>query len=50
MRFLADEGVERYLVEALRAAGHVVEYVAELRPGMRDEDVLGLPDAPEQCS
>lgn len=40
MRFLADEGVERYLVEALRAAGHIVDYIAEFAPGMKDPDVL----------
>lgn len=42
MRLLADEGVEQYLVAALRSLGHEVEYVAECAPGMLDEDVLSM--------
>ena len=40
MKFLCDEGVDRPIVEALRAAGHNVTYVAEQNPGIEDEDVL----------
>lgn len=40
MKILADEGVDRQIVESLRQAGHDVVYVAELDPGIPDEDVL----------
>lgn len=39
---LADEGVEREIVERLRLDGHAVSYVAEMDPGISDEDVLAL--------
>ncbi len=40
MTFFCDEGVERQIVERLRADGHDVSYVAELAPGLSDDDVL----------
>ena len=40
MTFLADEGVERQIVERLRLDGHQVSYVAEMSPGIIDEAVL----------
>jgi predicted nuclease of predicted toxin-antitoxin system len=40
VRFLADEGVDRQIVERLRAAGHDVSYVAEMSPGIMDDVVL----------
>jgi predicted nuclease of predicted toxin-antitoxin system len=40
VRYLADESVERPIVDALRQAGHDVGYVAELAPGASDPDVL----------
>jgi len=40
LRLLCDEGVERQLVEALRSDGHEVSYVAEMSPGISDEEVL----------
>ncbi len=40
MRCLADEGVDRQIVEKLRAVGHEVLYVAELEPGISDQVVL----------
>ncbi|MEX2375946.1 MAG: DUF5615 family PIN-like protein [Dehalococcoidia bacterium] len=42
MKLLCDEGVERQIVEALRASGHAVTYVAEMSPGVSDDDVLEL--------
>lgn len=42
MNLLCDEGVERQIVEALRASGHQVTYVAEMAPGVSDDDVLEL--------
>jgi predicted nuclease of predicted toxin-antitoxin system len=35
-----DEGIDRGIVDALRSDGHVVTYVAELAPGITDEQVL----------
>ncbi len=40
MRFLADESVDRQIVERLRQDGHDVAYVAEMSPGLVDETVL----------
>ena len=40
MTFLADEGVDRQIVERLRLDGHRVAYVAEMSPGIVDEAVL----------
>ena len=42
MNILADEGVDRPIVERLRQAGHSVQYVAEMSPGITDEVVLDL--------
>jgi predicted nuclease of predicted toxin-antitoxin system len=39
---LADEGIDRQIVERLRHDGHEVAYVAELSPGIMDEVVLSL--------
>ena len=38
---LADESVDGEVVGALRADGHDVIYVAELSPGVSDEEVCG---------
>ena len=40
MNLLADESVERQIVERLRQDGHEVLYVAEMEPGISDDLVL----------
>ena len=40
MRFLADECVDAAAVAALRAAGHDVRTVQEIRAGLTDAEVL----------
>lgn len=40
MNLLADEGVDRQIVERLRQDGHEVLYVAEVEPSIGDEVVL----------
>mgnify|MGYP002628041632 FL=1 len=40
MYLLADEGVERQIVERLRSDGHSVAYIAEMSPGISDEVIL----------
>jgi predicted nuclease of predicted toxin-antitoxin system len=40
MRLLADESVDRPIVERLRRAGREVDYVAELDPGIIDDVVI----------
>ena len=40
MNLLADESVDRPIVERLRADNHSVVYVAELAPGVSDDVVL----------
>lgn len=42
MNFLADEGVEREIIDVLRFHGHEVLYVAEMSPGIDDPAVLDL--------
>ena len=42
MNFLADESVDRQIVESLRQRGHDVLYVAEMEPGISDDAVLDL--------
>jgi predicted nuclease of predicted toxin-antitoxin system len=45
LRFTADEGLDRQIVERLRSEGHEVLYVAELDPGIGDELVLEMAGA-----
>ena len=40
MNLLADEGVERQVVERLRRDGHTVMYIAEMEPSIPDDVVL----------
>jgi len=40
VNLVANEGVERQVVERLRQDGHDVVYVAELSPSITDEEVL----------
>jgi predicted nuclease of predicted toxin-antitoxin system len=40
MNLLADESVDRQIVERLRQDGHRVTYVAEMEPGISDQIVL----------
>ena len=40
MNFLADENLDRLIVDVLRHDDHVVLYVAEMDPGISDDAVL----------
>lgn len=40
MNLVADESIDRQIVERLRQDGHDVAYVAEMEPGVSDEIVL----------
>lgn len=40
MNFLADESVDRQIVERLRVDGHSVQSVVEMEPGISDDLVL----------
>ena len=42
MKFVTDENLDRQIVERLRQDGHVVWYVAEMVPGISDQEVLNL--------
>ena len=42
MNFVADEGVDRPIVERLRQEGHRVWYVAEMAPSISDDRVLDV--------
>ncbi len=42
MKLVADEGMERNVVEKLREVGHDVIWIAELSPSIPDEEVLRL--------
>lgn len=41
MILLADENIDRGIVERLRRDGHAVDWIAEVSPSVSDEDVLG---------
>lgn len=40
MKFVADENVDKQIVDRLRASGHEVLFVVELNPGVDDRAVL----------
>ena len=40
MKFLADEDVDKPIVEQLRRDNHVVLYVIEMEPGISDDEVI----------
>lgn len=42
MNFLADEGVDKPIVEILRQDGYSVLYIAEMQPGISDDIVLDI--------
>ena len=42
MNFVADESVDKQIVERLRDDGHSVWYVAEMAPSISDDEVLQL--------
>jgi len=42
LRLLVDENVPRSAVEALREAGHDLRCIAEMSPGIPDQEVLTL--------
>lgn len=42
MKLVADESLDGPIVERLRADGHSVLFVAELRPGIADTEVLAM--------
>ena len=42
MNFLVDEGVDRQIVDKLRQDGHSVLYIAEMAPGIGDDEVLEM--------
>lgn len=46
MKIVADEGVDRQVVEQLRRENHEVIYVAELAAGISDDEVLRLANDP----
>jgi hypothetical protein len=39
VNLLADEGVDRQIVDRLRQDGHSVLYIAEMEPGISDEAI-----------
>ena len=42
MNLLADEGIDRHIVEQLRRDGYSVWAVAEMTPSISDEEVLRI--------
>ena len=45
MNIVADEGVDRPIVDRLRQNGHAVVYIAEESPSSTDDAVLALANA-----
>ena len=42
MKFLADESIDRQIVDRLRIDGHFVWYIAEMKRGISDDAVLDM--------
>lgn len=42
MRILADEGVEKQIVETLRENGYDVKYILEINRGITDDEILTI--------
>lgn len=42
MNFLADEGIDKQIVDRLRQDGYVVVYIAEEAPGITDDVILDM--------
>ncbi|MBX7104401.1 MAG: DUF5615 family PIN-like protein [Gemmataceae bacterium] len=40
MNFLADENIDRRVVERLREDGHAIDWITELAPSVADEEVF----------
>ncbi|MCC6445971.1 MAG: DUF5615 family PIN-like protein [Armatimonadetes bacterium] len=40
MKFLADENIDRPIVDRLRSDGHSVLYIVEMEPSVSDEQVI----------
>ena len=40
MKIVADESIDKQIVDRLRSDGHDVVFIAELDPGIEDEAVL----------
>ncbi len=47
MNFLADENVDRQIIERLRYEGYNVTYIAESNAGISDDAVLNLANREE---
>ena len=47
MNFLADENIDRQIVERLRLEGHNVQYIAETDTGITDDEVLDMANREE---
>lgn len=45
MKFLADEGVDKPIVDALRTEGFDVQYILETNPGLNDHAVLSIAES-----
>ena len=42
MRLMADEGIDKQIVDHLRKDGHIVSYIAEMEPGISDDVILEM--------
>lgn len=42
MNFLADEGIDKQIVDRLRQDGHMIVYIAEESPGIPDDVILEM--------
>lgn len=42
MKFLADENIDKPIVERLRNDGHTVLYVLEMKPSISDNEIIQL--------
>jgi len=47
MNLLADEGIDKQIVDRLRQDGHVVVYIAEAAPSITDDVILAMANQQE---
>ena len=48
IKFLADENLEKPIVDYLRGKGYEVLYIAEISPSMKDEEIMQLANKDER--
>ncbi len=48
MNLLADESIDRQIVDRIRQDGYDIKYIAEMEPGISDDNVLDISNQEER--